>query len=322
MQRIIIIIYAIVTGSIAVISTFLEIQPALFIINFFAPNEGDKYYIQLVMLLTWLILLLPLFTFILVARLLRIKGNENIPPDRMGIFVTRKKSFQSALVGIPVFVNGKKSGILDNGRTKFFETPSGMHTVQVGNGKQASEIIHINLSEGKQLHFKFEIKQVKKGQHAEIILKMNSLSDEILIEYLYEAAKQGVIIKLIIRGIFCMLTDLPKLKNHIQAISIVDEYLEHARLFVFFHGGNEKIFISSADWMVRNLDHRVEATCPINNTKLKKELRDILNLQWQDNVKARLLDEQLNNIYKHDIGKKKVRSQVEIMNYLSNKKYR
>ncbi len=165
----------------------------------------------------------------------------------------------------------------------------------------------------------FEIKQAKKGKHAEMILKMNSLSDEILIEQLYEAAKHGVKIKLIVRGIFCMMTDLPKLKHHLQAISIVDEYLEHARVFEFHHGGDEKIFISSADWMVRNLDHRVEATCPINNVSLKKELKEILRLQWHDNVKARVLDNHLSNDYKPNDGQKKNRSQVEIMKYLATK---
>ena len=138
-----------------------------------------------------------------------------------------------------------------------------------------------------------------------------------MIEQLYAAAKQGVKIKLIVRGIFCMMTDLPKLKHHLQAISIVDEYLEHARVFEFYHGGDEKIFISSADWMVRNLDHRVEATCPINNVSLKKELKEILRLQWQDNVKARILDNHLSNDYKLNDGQKKNRSQVEIMKYLA-----
>jgi polyphosphate kinase len=165
----------------------------------------------------------------------------------------------------------------------------------------------------------FEIKQAKKKKHAEIILKMNSLSDHKLIFQLYEAAKQGVKIKLIIRGIFCMITDFPKIKHQINAISIVDEYLEHSRVFMFHHGGDEKIFISSADWMVRNLDHRVEATCPINNEKLKKEMKDILNLQWKDNVKARVLDDQLSNHYKPNKGEKKLRSQIEIMKYLSTK---
>jgi polyphosphate kinase len=167
----------------------------------------------------------------------------------------------------------------------------------------------------------FEIKQAKKGKHAEMIIKINSLSDEILIEQLFDAAKNGVEIKLIIRGIFCMLTDLPKLKHHIQAISIVDEYLEHARVFVFYHSGEEKIFISSADWMVRNLDHRVEVTCPVNNRKLKKELMEILNLQWHDNIKARVLDDQLSNQYKPNTGEKQLRSQIEIMKYLASKKY-
>ncbi|MCX6257656.1 MAG: polyphosphate kinase 1 [Bacteroidia bacterium] len=165
----------------------------------------------------------------------------------------------------------------------------------------------------------FEIRQAKKGKQAGMILKMNSLSDEILIDHLFEAARFGVKIRLIIRGIFCMLTDLPKLKNHVQAISIVDEYLEHSRVFIFYHGGNEKIFISSADWMVRNLDHRVEVTCPVNNIKLKKELKDILNLQWHDNVKARVLDDQLSNRYKPNTGEKKLRSQIAIMKYLSEK---
>jgi polyphosphate kinase len=148
---------------------------------------------------------------------------------------------------------------------------------------------------------------------------MNSLSDEILIEQLYDAAKHGVKIKLIVRGIFCMMTDLPKLKHHLHAISIVDEYLEHARVFMFHHAGDEKIFISSADWMVRNLNHRVEATCPINNISLKKELKEILNLQLMDNVKARTLDNKLSNNYRTDNNKKKIRSQVEIMKYLAEK---
>lgn len=164
-----------------------------------------------------------------------------------------------------------------------------------------------------------EIKQAKKGKHAEMILKMNSLSDEILIEQLYEAAKHGVKVRLIVRGIFCMLTEIHKIKHHLQAISIVDEYLEHGRVFYFYNGGDEKLFISSADWMVRNLDHRVEVTCPINNLHLKKELTDILHLQWNDNVKARTLDNELKNRYRTNSEKKKSRSQIEIMKYLASK---
>ena len=164
----------------------------------------------------------------------------------------------------------------------------------------------------------FEIKQAKKKKHAEMILKMNSLSDETLIEQLYEAASHGVKVYLIVRGVFCMVTELPKMKHHINAISIVDEYLEHGRVFYFHHGGTEQMFISSADWMVRNLDHRVEATCPIQNKALIHQIKDILHIQLRDNVKARVLDHQLKNHYRTDDNKKKFRSQVEVMKYLNS----
>jgi polyphosphate kinase len=163
-----------------------------------------------------------------------------------------------------------------------------------------------------------EIKQARKKKPAAITLKMNSMSDEDMIQKLYEAAFAGVQLKLIIRGIFCMRSEHKKLKKPIRAISIVDEYLEHARVFIFHNKGKEKVFISSADWMLRNLEHRVEATCPIWNDELKQELIDILNIQLQDNVKARWLDNELNNEYVHTT-KKKIRSQVETYNYLYKK---
>jgi polyphosphate kinase len=158
----------------------------------------------------------------------------------------------------------------------------------------------------------------KKKNHAGIILKMNSLSDEELINKLYEAAKAGVEIKLIIRGVCCMLTQNPKFENNLSAISIVDEYLEHARVWVFNNKHNPKVFISSADFMTRNIDHRVEATCPIYHEELKKELIDILNIQLHDNVKARWLTNDLSNDYVQN-GKKKIRSQVETYQYLYQK---
>ena len=117
-----------------------------------------------------------------------------------------------------------------------------------------------------------EIKTAKAKKPASIILKLNSLSDELLINKLYEAAKAGVEIKMVIRGIFCLLTENKKFKIPIQAISIVDEYLEHARVMVFHNGGKEKTFISSADWMVRNIDHRVEVACPIFEKNIQQEL--------------------------------------------------
>jgi polyphosphate kinase len=166
-----------------------------------------------------------------------------------------------------------------------------------------------------------EIAQAQKKKPAEIILKMNSLADAEMIQKLHEAAIAGVIIKLIIRGIFCMFSENKKFKHPIQAISIVDEYLEHARVWVFHNKGNQKVFISSADWMMRNLEHRIEATCPVTDNKLKKELIDILNIQLSDNVKARILDNELRNMYVQS-SDSRVRSQEEIYNYLINKKYK
>ena len=163
-----------------------------------------------------------------------------------------------------------------------------------------------------------EIRQARKKKPAAITLKMNSLSDEEMIQKLYDAARAGVQIKLIIRGIFCMFSENKKYEKPVRAISIVDEYLEHARVWVFHNRGKEKVFISSADWMIRNLEHRVEATCPIWNDELKKELIEILEIQLQDNVKARWLDNELSNEYVKTT-KKKIRSQVETYNYLYKK---
>ena len=139
-----------------------------------------------------------------------------------------------------------------------------------------------------------------------------------MIDKLYEAAREGVPVKLIVRGIFCMLSDNKKFKRQVKAISIVDEYLEHARVWVFHNRGKEKVYISSADWMLRNLEHRVEVTCPIWDKEIKQELKDILNIQLQDNVKARWLDNELSNEYVKTT-KKKVRSQVETYDYLYKK---
>lgn len=166
-----------------------------------------------------------------------------------------------------------------------------------------------------------EVKLAQAGKKAGIILKVNSLSDEKLILQLEEAAKAGVSIQLIIRGICCMPLQNKKFKLPVKAISIIDEYLEHARVFVFLNGGKEKIYISSADLMVRNLDHRIEVTCPIQNGRIKKEIKKILEVQLLDNVKARWLDNQETNEYVKYDTKKKTRSQVEIYNYLKSKTY-
>ena len=164
-----------------------------------------------------------------------------------------------------------------------------------------------------------EIRFAKAKKPASILLKLNSLSDELLINKLVEAAIAGVEIKMVIRGICCLLTENKKFKVQIQAISIVDEYLEHSRVMVFHNEGKEKVFISSADWMVRNIDHRVEAACPIMDKDIKAELKDIFLIQLKDNIKARILDNDLDNQYVNPRNTKKIRSQVEIYNYLYRK---
>ena len=167
-------------------------------------------------------------------------------------------------------------------------------------------------------HIETEIKNARNGKPASITLKMNSLSDESLIMKLNEAAKVGVELNLVVRGIFCMRSESKKYTKPVNAISIVDEYLEHARVWVFHNNGKEKLYISSADWMVRNLDHRVEASCLITDEQLKQEIKDILDIQLNDNVKARRLNNELSNDY-INTGRKKIRSQVETYKYLYKK---
>ncbi len=164
-----------------------------------------------------------------------------------------------------------------------------------------------------------EIKNARIKRKASITLKLNSLSDPELIEKLYEAAQAGVRIKMIIRGIFCGVFDNAKFKKPVVSISIVDEYLEHARVIIFHNGGKEKVYISSADWMVRNLDHRVEASVPIMDKTIVEELKEILAIQLKDNVKARVLDGELLNLYVDSGDMPKIRSQIEIDNYLLEK---
>ncbi|MBX3241799.1 MAG: polyphosphate kinase 1 [Chitinophagaceae bacterium] len=163
-----------------------------------------------------------------------------------------------------------------------------------------------------------EIRNVRQKKPGGVVLKLNSLADETLIFKLYEAARAGVTVKMVIRGICCMYTENKKFKSKVQAISIVDEYLEHARVFIFQNNGKHRAFISSADWMVRNLDHRIEAAVEIHDPEIKKELNDIMSIQLSDNVKARILDNDLSNQYVKTKGRK-IRSQIETYNYLAAK---
>ncbi len=182
-------------------------------------------------------------------------------------------------------------------------------TIIVSPAGMRSQLIHL---------IQKEINTAKSKKPAAITLKLNSLSDEILIEKLYDAAKAGVVINMVVRGIFCMLTQNTKFKD-VYAISIVDEYLEHARVMIFHNGGKEKVFISSADWMVRNIDHRIEAACPIFSKSIQRELKDIIQIQLSDNIKARILDNELGNQYVNPRNTKKIRSQLETYNYLHRK---
>ncbi|TAF49853.1 MAG: polyphosphate kinase 1, partial [Sphingobacteriia bacterium] len=126
-------------------------------------------------------------------------------------------------------------------------------------------------------------------------------------------------IQMIVRGIYCPIFDAKKTKSTVKAISIVDEYLEHARVMIFENGGKPQTYVSSADWMVRNLVHRIEAAVPIKDPALQAELREIIHIQLRDNVKARILEGELANNYVPSDRQKKVRSQIEIFHFLNRK---
>ncbi len=149
-----------------------------------------------------------------------------------------------------------------------------------------------------------EIKNCQQGKEAYIILKLNNLVDAEIIDNIYQASSAGVKITLIVRSMFSLKAGVAGLSQNIEAFSIVDKYLEHARIFVFANGGNPKYFISSADLMTRNMDSRVEVTCPIYNKELKHELRKFLDIQCSDNTKARILNVSANNKIRGDLTQK------------------
>ncbi len=164
-----------------------------------------------------------------------------------------------------------------------------------------------------------EVQNKKAGISAGIKLKLNSLSDFKMIDRLYHASREGVPIKLIIRGICCLIPGVPGMSENIEVISIVDKFLEHPRLFIFENGGNQKVYISSADFMGRNLDNRVEITCPIYDKEIKKEILDTFEICWSDTEKARVISEKNDNAYRKSNGGPKIRSQFELYNYYLNK---
>lgn len=165
-----------------------------------------------------------------------------------------------------------------------------------------------------------EISIAKQGYNASITVKLNSLTDPVLLEALYKADKAGVRVNLIIRGILTLKSNAEKNPGKINAISIVDQYLEHARVLIFNNKGKQKVFISSADWMVRNLDHRIEVAVPIIDPVIKKELIDIIHIQLRDNQKARILDNELSNKYVSSTKSGAFKSQEETYKFLNGKR--
>ena len=160
-----------------------------------------------------------------------------------------------------------------------------------------------------------EIKNAKAGKKAFIYLKLNNITDSELINQLYEASQAGVTIRMIVRGMFSIVTGIKNVSENIKAIGIVDRFLEHTRFMIFCNGGNEEYYISSADLMTRNIEHRIEVTCPVFDKNIKSELKEIFEIQWADNVKARKLDPMLSNKFvKPD--KKMVHSQMEVYNFV------
>lgn len=164
-----------------------------------------------------------------------------------------------------------------------------------------------------------EIRNARAKKPAYMILKVNSLSDEQIITKLYQASNAGVKIKLIVRGMCCLIPGVKGYSENIKAISIVDKYLEHARVMIFANGGKEKIYLTSADLMTRNIDNRVEVGFPVFDPVLKQEVRDIIDIQLKDNTKARDLNGSGTNKYHKSRSEVTHRAQIEIYNYLKTK---
>ncbi len=162
-----------------------------------------------------------------------------------------------------------------------------------------------------------EMKFAQEGKRAEIIVKLNSLEDEEMIAKLYEASNAGVKIRMIVRGICCAIPGVPDMSMNMRGISIIDRYLEHARIFIFHNGGQERYYVASADWMTRNLSHRIEVGFPIYDEAIQKELRQYIDIELHDNVKARIIAKGRMNKYKRPVTDgDRIQSQIDIYKYL------
>eukprot|EP01093_Parvamoeba_rugata_P003474 TRINITY_DN145_c0_g2_i3.p3 TRINITY_DN145_c0_g2~~TRINITY_DN145_c0_g2_i3.p3 ORF type:complete len:694 (+),score=151.34 TRINITY_DN145_c0_g2_i3:15247-17328(+) len=161
-----------------------------------------------------------------------------------------------------------------------------------------------------------EIQHLKEGRPAQITFKINNLVDNELMDDLYRASQAGVKIRGIVRGMCSLIPGLKGISENIEIISIVDRFLEHPRVMVFEGGGERKVFISSADWMTRNMDNRIEVGCPIYDKNLQQRIVDIMDIQFRDTLKARVIDKEQSNKYVARGNRKKLRSQIEIYDYI------
>ncbi|QIQ22096.1 polyphosphate kinase 1 [Zophobihabitans entericus] len=164
-----------------------------------------------------------------------------------------------------------------------------------------------------------EIDNAAQGNYAAIRLKINSLTDQGLIDKLYEASRSGVKIRIVCRGMCVLVPGIADLSENIVVTSIVDRFLEHARVYIFENGGEQDTYISSADWMPRNIDGRIEVGVKVVNPALKKVIHDIFSIQTSDNVKARIIDKEFSNKYVQRGNKRKVRAQLAIYDYLKQR---
>lgn len=163
-----------------------------------------------------------------------------------------------------------------------------------------------------------EIENVQNGREGIIRLKMNSISSYPMIDKLYEASRAGVKIQMIVRGICCLIPGVEGMSENIEVISVIDKFLEHSRIYIFGNNEDTKLYISSADWMTRNIENRVEVSCPIYDDDIKNEIIETFNISWNDNIKARVLNDSQENEYRVN-DKEKVRSQFAVYDYYHKK---
>ncbi len=179
-----------------------------------------------------------------------------------------------------------------------------------------------NMRRKLYMHIDTEIDNAKRKLPAYIYCKINNLVDEEVIRKLYQASNAGVKIKLVVRGICSLIPGMKGMSDNVEAVSIVDRYLEHSRIFIFCNGGSEMYYISSADWMTRSLDYRVEVAAPVYHPEIQKELKHIVMSGLKDNVKARILDEKLSNTFKTEKSGKPFQSQIELHKYYKEKLFK